>query len=183
MEEFTLTPPEIIEAAKEIEANLLPEKSQKIYKQTYKKFFDYCTQKKSYSENVLLVYFGELSKKMKSSTLWSVYSMLRATLNIYNKVDITLELEAPDDTYLSTKVTMIFAVAGACRCDELLQLKVIDIEDMQNKLLISLPITKTKRLFVASEHLNIYRKYNNARPIQMDSERFFFKYSNGKAYN
>ncbi|KAJ8912574.1 hypothetical protein NQ315_006646 [Exocentrus adspersus] len=62
-------------------------------------------------------------KKMKSSTLWSVYSMLRATLNIYNKVDIGtylklrafLKLEAPDDTYLSTKVAMIFAVAGACR--------------------------------------------------------------------
>ncbi|KAJ8912994.1 hypothetical protein NQ315_002871, partial [Exocentrus adspersus] len=103
-------------------------------------FIYYCTEKnlKSYSENVLLVYFGELSKKMKSSTLWSVYSMLRATLNIYNKVDIgtyfklraflkrqsdgyrakksrVLEredihkflVEAPDDTYLSTKVTFI----------------------------------------------------------------------------
>lgn len=44
---------------------------------------------KSFSEAVLLVYLAELSKSLKSSTLWGRYSMLRATLIIKQYVDIS----------------------------------------------------------------------------------------------
>lgn len=58
-----------------------------------------------------------------------------------------------------------------------------DIEDMGNKLLVSLPDTKTKRprSFVVSEHLDMYRKYASYRPSGFESRRFFFRYWRGKA--
>lgn len=85
-----LTPPEIREVAKNIEINLLPKKSRMKYEGNYKRFMDYCMEKnaRTFSENVLLAYFDGLSKTMKSSTLWSVYSMLKATMNVKNGVDI-----------------------------------------------------------------------------------------------
>jgi hypothetical protein len=41
------------------------------------------------SENVVLVYLMEKSKTVKSSTLWSTYSMLKLTLNIRDGIDVT----------------------------------------------------------------------------------------------
>lgn len=43
---------------------------------------------KSLSENIVLAYFGDLSKKYNTTTLWSVFTMLRTTLKIYSNVDI-----------------------------------------------------------------------------------------------
>ena len=43
----------------------------------------------SFSEDVVMAYFLELCSKMKSSTLWSNYSMLRSTLSIKHDVDIS----------------------------------------------------------------------------------------------
>jgi hypothetical protein len=44
---------------------------------------------KTVSENVVLVYLMEKSKTVKSSTLWSTYSMLKLTLNIRDGIDVT----------------------------------------------------------------------------------------------
>ena len=41
-----------------------------------------------FSESVFLVYFTELSKKYKPSSLWSTYSMLRNTINIQQGINI-----------------------------------------------------------------------------------------------
>lgn len=43
----------------------------------------------SFSENVLLVYFEEMSKTMKSPTLWTNYSVLKTTLNVKHGIDIS----------------------------------------------------------------------------------------------
>ena len=43
---------------------------------------------KSFSENVLLAYFGKLADKYKPSSLWSRYAMLKSTLNINYNVSI-----------------------------------------------------------------------------------------------
>jgi len=49
-----------------------------------------CNRKiKSFTESVVLVYFEELSKVVKPSTLWSQYSMLRGTLNIKHNVNLS----------------------------------------------------------------------------------------------
>lgn len=78
---------------------------------------------------------------------------------------------------------MIFGIAGACRCDELLNLKLENIEDMNNKLLVSLLYTKTKnsRSFVIMEYLDVVRKDIALRPAELKDTRFFFKYVKGKS--
>lgn len=42
----------------------------------------------SFSEDNILVYFKELSKKYKSSTLWTYYSMIKSTLILKHNVNI-----------------------------------------------------------------------------------------------
>lgn len=90
-----LTPPEIRELARDVELNLLPDKSRTVYEHTYSRFMEYRQKKNvgSFSENVLIAYFSDLSKKMKPSTLWSTYSMLKATLNIKNNIDLAKYLK------------------------------------------------------------------------------------------
>lgn len=88
---FIGTPPEITQAAASATASLLPEKSKSQYERAYKLFQDWRqeNQTNSFSENVLLAYFQNLSKKMKPSSLWAIYSMLRTTINLKNNVDIS----------------------------------------------------------------------------------------------
>ncbi|XP_073966826.1 uncharacterized protein isoform X2 [Choristoneura fumiferana] len=83
-------PPEIKEAAQAIVNNLLPEKSKDKYLKVYTNFTTWMSENSttSFSENVLLAYFGELSKTLKPSTLWGIYSMLKATLSSKNNVNI-----------------------------------------------------------------------------------------------
>ncbi|KAJ8909781.1 hypothetical protein NQ315_011195 [Exocentrus adspersus] len=59
-------------------------------------------------------------------------------------------LEAPDDKFLVHKVGMIFGVAGACRREELYNLKIEDIEESDRIMIVKLPQTKThiQRSFV-----------------------------------
>lgn len=80
----------IIEIAKGVVLDLLPYKSREVFEFAYNRFMRWCNEKniKSYSETVLLVYFSNLSSTMKTSTLWSQYSMVKATLNLKNNVDI-----------------------------------------------------------------------------------------------
>ncbi|XP_023310156.1 uncharacterized protein LOC108906291 [Anoplophora glabripennis] len=60
------------------------------YENAYRQFKEWCETNKARkaSENVLLAYFAERSKKVKPSTLWAVYSMLKSTLNVKENVDI-----------------------------------------------------------------------------------------------
>lgn len=67
--------------------------------------------------------------------------------------------------------------------DELVKMTLQDVEDLQSKLLVSIPDSKTNksRSFVVNEmYLNVYRKYVALRPEDMNNSRFFFKYQNGK---
>ncbi|RVE54348.1 hypothetical protein evm_000833 [Chilo suppressalis] len=86
-----LTPPDILETATKMTNNLLPEKSRKIYEKTYEEFMDWRMKKNttSYFENVLLVYFQEMSEKLKSPTLWTKFSMLKSILGIHHNIDMT----------------------------------------------------------------------------------------------
>lgn len=89
--ESDCTPPEIIFKAEETSSDLLPAKSKKRYEEIYIKFLDWREKNKvkSFSETVLLAYFGEICSNFKPSTLWSIYSMLRTTLSVKNDVDIS----------------------------------------------------------------------------------------------
>lgn len=92
-EVLNITPTSIIDAADIAEGELMPVKSRQRYERTYKEFQKQRAAKKtrSSSERMLLAYLGELAnqQKKKPSTLWSYYSMLRCTLNLNEKVDIS----------------------------------------------------------------------------------------------
>lgn len=82
--------PEIAEVANAAIDNLLPVKSKEIYEKTYALFRKWCTEKdvRKITENVILAYLEEKSRSVKSSTLWSTFSMLKATLNLKENVDL-----------------------------------------------------------------------------------------------
>lgn len=90
MSDDQCTPPEILEAAAATLGNLLPQKSKDVYEHTYQQFMDWRSNKcaTSFSENVIVAYFSELSNKMKASTLWKTYSMLKTTINIKHNIDL-----------------------------------------------------------------------------------------------
>lgn len=70
----------------------MPTKSKPRYEKAYTSFKIWCSEnhvKNIGCESVYMAYFSELAKNKKSSTMWSLYSMLRATLSIKDKVDIT----------------------------------------------------------------------------------------------
>lgn len=85
------TPPQIRKEAALYSLNLLPVISKEKYEIAYNNFMKWkkgC-KTKAFSENVIMVYFEELSKTRKASTLWSIYSMLKSTINIKHGVDIS----------------------------------------------------------------------------------------------
>jgi hypothetical protein len=67
--------------------SLLPEKSKEKYKKAYKEFENWYSEKrvKHVNEEVLVAYFEQ---KSRTFTLWSIYSMLRATFNVNKKIEI-----------------------------------------------------------------------------------------------
>ncbi|KAJ8914661.1 hypothetical protein NQ315_017358 [Exocentrus adspersus] len=84
-------PPNITEAANSACENILPNKSRSRYELIYKKFMDWRrdNQINSFSENVLLAYISEISKNLKPPTVWSMYSMLRSTIDIKHNINIS----------------------------------------------------------------------------------------------
>ncbi|KAF2878948.1 hypothetical protein ILUMI_27221 [Ignelater luminosus] len=210
-------PPIVVEGSQNNSLNLLPEKTRQRYEVSYNQFMNWREAKdikSSFSEDVLMTYFRELSEKIKPSSLWAQYSMLRSTLSIYNYVDITQYLklrallrrksdgykpqkskiltsqevnqfldDAPDDKYLFTKVALIVGITGACRKQELSQLKIDDIEDLGSAVLIRILDTKTKKpraFTITGEFYEIYKKYATLRPSNVNERRFFLNYQNQK---
>ncbi|XP_051158528.1 uncharacterized protein LOC127279910 [Leptopilina boulardi] len=84
------TPPDIRKIAGSVVAGLLPTKSKAIYESAYNAYSEWKKSRNvnATSESTLLVYFDELSKKYKSTTLWSLHSKLKSTIKIKEKVDI-----------------------------------------------------------------------------------------------
>jgi integrase len=81
-------------------------------------------------------------------------------------------------------------IAGACRRDELTELKCEDITITQTHLVVSIPETKNykPRSFAVIacpnsvvKPLEIFHKYSSMRPPKMKSPRFFYQFSRGKA--
>lgn len=81
---------DINEEAQDIISNLLPAKSSERYKICYNEFMQWRNKNKleTFSEETFLVYFKELSKTKKPSTLWSCWSMLRSVMNINHNINI-----------------------------------------------------------------------------------------------
>lgn len=85
------TPVDLIEAAAEASEDLLPSKSKERYQKVYDDYIKWKQTKKatSDSERVVVAYFNEMIKSNKKpTTIWAQYSMLKATLKIFDKVNI-----------------------------------------------------------------------------------------------
>jgi hypothetical protein len=87
---------------------------------------------------------------------------------------------------------MILGIAGACRREELYNMKIEDFEERDGLIIVKLPQTKThiQRSFVVINqpdeevhYLDIYHKYRNLRPNNARSSHFFLNYRNGKCIN
>lgn len=89
-ESEALTPEFVRTEAKNAINNLLPAKSKAKYLKAYENFSTWknCKGAKSFSETVFIAYFQELAKHKQPSTLWSIYSMLKATVSINNEIQI-----------------------------------------------------------------------------------------------
>lgn len=83
-------PESILAASKEAILQLLPAKSYSRYMNAYDKFVKWQELQKtgSFCEEVLLAYLLELSQKLKPSTLWSIYSMMKSTIICHHNVNI-----------------------------------------------------------------------------------------------
>lgn len=92
--------------------------------------------------------------------------------------------KAPDDTYLLTKVLLIFGISGACRRDELVKMAVENVNDKGSVLIINIPASKTDkpRVFTITnpEYIEVYRRYVALRPLYSDTSRLFLNYQKGK---
>lgn len=80
------------EAAILIQKGTLPKKSAERYElvySTYQKWKEANTKSLSeYEENNLVIYFTELMNKLKPPTLWSIWSMLKTTLQTHENKNI-----------------------------------------------------------------------------------------------
>jgi hypothetical protein len=67
-------------------------KSRKKYDKAYQQFEDWCREKRirDITEEVLLAYFEQKSRKLKGSTLWSLFSMLRSTIQLKKNIEINV---------------------------------------------------------------------------------------------
>ena len=101
-------------------------------------------------------------------------------------------IEAPDETFLMMKVVMIVGIAGACRRDELTNLRIDDIDDRGSVIVVNIPNTKTytRRCFTIIDEadgevhlMEIFRKYEKLRPKNCTSQRFFLRYCSGRCVN
>lgn len=83
-------PFDVLEAARSAVSSLIPEKSSRQYESAYNDFMKWCGSKKvkNVSENVILAYLEYKAKKLRPPTLWSIYSMLKKTLNVKQNIDI-----------------------------------------------------------------------------------------------
>lgn len=85
--------------------------------------------------------------------------------------------------YVSLQVALVFGVTGACRKDELTNIKLQDLESHGNLLLVKIPNTKTstpRSFTISDEFLKIVSKYQELRPAKTTTDRFFINYRNGK---
>lgn len=84
-------PLELMENAKLASMDTLPQKSQENYLKIHKIFKDWQNGHgvKTITSDLILAYIHELNKKkIKPTTMWAYFSMLKATLSVKDNVDI-----------------------------------------------------------------------------------------------
>ena len=77
------------------------------------------------------------------------------------------------------QVVLIIEVRGACRCNELVNFKIGDVDNVKSNLLVKISHTKTNKdrsfIIMGEQYLSIYRKYVALRPKDFIETRFLIK--------
>ncbi|KAJ8672430.1 hypothetical protein QAD02_003689 [Eretmocerus hayati] len=96
--------------------------------------------------------------------------------------------EAPDSTELARKIMLIFAICGCLRCDEIKNMKIHDIEDLGDRLLVSVNDNKNDysgQFIIGTMFYAKVKSYIALREKikQLDTDRLFIRYKDGKCYS
>ncbi|KAJ8969132.1 hypothetical protein NQ317_003256 [Molorchus minor] len=111
------TPPELKSIVNSALSDLIPKKSKRQYEKCYSEFKDWCDKqnvKTILSENILKAYLMQQSKAVKSSILWSIYSMLKCLLNIREGIDVRKFLKLVP--FLERKAVVVAALNNVIEC-------------------------------------------------------------------
>jgi hypothetical protein len=86
-----LVPKDILQEANAATLNLLPQKSKDRYIKEFEKFRSWMKNinVNVVTEEVVAAYFIGLIEKYAASSLWSTFSMLKSTLLIFEKVEMS----------------------------------------------------------------------------------------------
>ncbi|XP_057658845.1 uncharacterized protein LOC130895521 [Diorhabda carinulata] len=187
--------------------HILPTRSKEIYQRAYNDFISWCISNNvnNCSEKTLLEYFAAKSKILKASSMVTVYSMLKSTLQLYHKTDISkfskllayLKIKSnghsPKRTKILTKnqvlaflteapdekylMVKVALIFGIAggRSRELTDLKVDDIQDLGTSLLV----------IIRESDSHIKRSYNifNDKGWPIDFLDIFRKYASLRPKN
>jgi len=99
-------------------------------------------------------------------------------------------LEAPDESWLLTKVILTLGIFGACRSDDLKNLSISDIKDHGNYFVVFIRDGKThkSRRFVVNNEgclfkpCDLIRKYIALRPKNINGTRLLVGYRKGRCF-
>lgn len=80
---------------------------------------------------------------------------------------------------------LIFGICGALRCAEFTNLKCSQVEDINNKFLVSIQDTKTdidRTFIIGPMFYSKVKEYISLKPTDQFTDRFFIQYLNGKCH-
>lgn len=145
-----LTPTELTETVNNAQMSFLPQQSREKYLKQYDMFNTWRLAKgaKTFSENVLLAYFIELSENKKASTLWSTYSMLKATIKMKK------------DKHIDTYPKLVAFLKRASSGHQPKKSKVFTVSDIE-KFLNEAPDSVYLAAKVSQLHIQYLLKYIN----------------------
>ena len=81
------------------------------------------------------------------------------------------------------QVILIFGICGCLRCDKITNLKTEDVEDLGNKLIVSINYNKNDydgQFIIGNLFYDKVKKYMSLRPCDSFSDRFFINYKESK---
>ena len=85
-------PDDVKDLVDEEMSKLVPIKSARTYEKEYRAFLKWKKSKMVNgvtNEKMLIAYFGEKSRSVKPSSLWSYFSMIKKTLLVHENIDIS----------------------------------------------------------------------------------------------
>ncbi|KAJ8916922.1 hypothetical protein NQ315_013393 [Exocentrus adspersus] len=177
-EEIQCTPTEIREVANNTIGQLLP--TEKFQSSTLWKTYSMLRTTLNIKHNINISKYLKLKSFLKRKSVG--FRAKKSKVLSAQEVNTFIK-EAPNEIHLGTKAALIVGIMGACRKNELYQMKINDIEDLGHFILVSIPDSKTnvsRNFTITGEYCQIFKKYVALRPPNVDRDNLFLNYQKGK---